>query len=161
MADPAKIDQWREGTRRWHAEHPERVREIKRRYRERNADRLRADGRERAARARREHPEKFRARDRAQKVKHRARYAFHQAQRRARLAAAAGTFTLAERTAMLEQAGHRCLACGSDERLSVDHIVPITLGGRHEAANIQPLCVRCNSRKKQRIIDYREQPDAA
>ena len=39
--------------------------------------------------------------------------------------------------------------------MTMDHIVPISAGGRHEASNIQGLCRACNLRKGARTIDYR------
>ena len=37
--------------------------------------------------------------------------------------------------------------------LTIDHIIPITQGGRHETANICLACPRCNSRKNNRTPD--------
>lgn len=75
--------------------------------------------------------------------------------RRARLLANGGTFTDAEWQAMCTQCEYRCLCCGEVRPLTMDHIIPVTKGGRHEAANIQALCQPCNSRKGDRTIDYR------
>jgi len=41
----------------------------------------------------------------------------------------------------------RCRNCGVRRNLSIDHIVPEAKGGRTELANLQTLCVRCNSAK--------------
>ena len=43
--------------------------------------------------------------------------------------------------------GYKCLACGSDEELSVDHIQPVSKGGTNDMENLQTLCRPCNSRK--------------
>lgn len=43
-----------------------------------------------------------------------------------------------------------CAECGSAERLSVDHVHPVILGGTHDFDNLQILCRSCNSRKKAR-----------
>ena len=40
-------------------------------------------------------------------------------------------------------------------KLSVDHIVPLSLGGSNDISNIQPLCRACNSIKWAKIIDFR------
>jgi 5-methylcytosine-specific restriction endonuclease McrA len=40
-----------------------------------------------------------------------------------------------------------CVACGSTERITIDHIIPIARGGAHSIGNLQPLCKSCNSSK--------------
>ena len=45
-----------------------------------------------------------------------------------------------------------CQMCGSDERLSVDHIVPRVLGGNDNPNNLQVLCSSCNSSKGGRFF---------
>jgi hypothetical protein len=52
--------------------------------------------------------------------------------------------------------GKRCLCCGSIEKISLDHVIPIQKGGKDEVENLQPLCKSCNSRKNIKIIDYRK-----
>ena len=51
-----------------------------------------------------------------------------------------------------------CQMCGSDERLSVDHIVPRTLGGDDNPNNLQVLCSSCNSSKGGRFFDRARTP---
>lgn len=51
--------------------------------------------------------------------------------------------------------GYRCLRCGEQKTLTVDHVVPLTKGGANAICNIQPLCRSCNARKKTHSIDYR------
>lgn len=49
----------------------------------------------------------------------------------------------------------KCLCCGSDKNLSIDHIIPVSIGGSNDFNNLQLLCKSCNSRKGTKIIDYR------
>ncbi len=67
-------------------------------------------------------------------------------------------FTEEDWLALLERCGHRCLACGATEDLSVDHVVPLSLGGSNAASNLQILCSRCNSQKGDVVLDYRRHP---
>jgi len=68
---------------------------------------------------------------------------------------AAGVLTADEWRQIQAQYGHRCLACGSDGPLTIDHVVPVSKGGANTAANVQPLCGPCNSSKGTKTIDYR------
>lgn len=71
-------------------------------------------------------------------------------------ARALGTHTDAEWGAMLSIFGGKCLACGTDEGVAKDHVVPIQKRGSDAIANIQPLCGPCNSGKGSlKAIDYR------
>lgn len=51
--------------------------------------------------------------------------------------------------------GYRCLCCGTTRHLGLDHIVPVSRGGKTELDNLQLLCRDCNHRKGTEIIDYR------
>jgi len=41
----------------------------------------------------------------------------------------------------------RCFYCGQKARLSLDHVIPLALGGKHEKANLVMACLSCNSSK--------------
>ncbi len=63
---------------------------------------------------------------------------------------------------VLREAGGRCALCGTtkdDAPLDVDHIVPRSLGGKTERANLQTLCARCNRSKGNKdTTDFRVGP---
>ena len=40
-----------------------------------------------------------------------------------------------------------CFACGSNENVHQDHIIPITRGGTHGIGNLRPMCRKCNDSK--------------
>ena len=82
----------------------------------------------------------------------------YEQKRRARLAEVGGDLTVDEWEAIQEYFGHKCLCCGrEDVKLTIDHVLPISLGGSHTADNIQPLCGPCNSSKRDKHIDYRKE----
>ena len=56
---------------------------------------------------------------------------------------------------ILERDGHKCLKCGGTDNLTLDHIVPLSRGGRNDKSNAQVLCVKCNSEKFTKTIDHR------
>lgn len=67
-----------------------------------------------------------------------------------------GRVTAKEWKQILEKYDHKCLCCKrKNVKLTMDHVVPLILGGAHTAENIQPLCHSCNSRKGTKAIDYR------
>ncbi len=40
-----------------------------------------------------------------------------------------------------------CFVCNSKNNQTIDHIIPISKGGRHSIGNLQTLCASCNSSK--------------
>lgn len=45
-----------------------------------------------------------------------------------------------------------CVACGSRDRIDIDHVVPLSRGGRHAIGNLQPMCRSCNSSKSSKLM---------
>ncbi len=45
-----------------------------------------------------------------------------------------------------------CAFCGTKEKITMDHIIPISRSGNHSIGNLQPLCKSCNSSKKSRLV---------
>lgn len=65
-------------------------------------------------------------------------------------AAPGGAIPTPTREAVMQRDGFRCRQCGSDDNLTLDHIVPQSKGGSHAEENLQVLCRSCNSAKKNR-----------
>jgi hypothetical protein len=53
-----------------------------------------------------------------------------------------------KRAAIYLRDGFACAYCGSDQRLSLDHLTPRELGGTHDASNLVTACVGCNSARQ-------------
>lgn len=47
---------------------------------------------------------------------------------------------------------HKCHYCKQRRVLTIDHVIPVSKGGRHIAGNIVPACRSCNSRKGDRPV---------
>lgn len=126
----------RENSRRWYDANREKARENGRRWYRAN----RKQHREACHRWEKANPEK------TLEAVHR---------RRARTIGNGGSYTVAEWREVVRQQGGRCLACGKKTKLTVDHVLPIALGGSNDISNIQGLCRSCNAVKNARHIDYR------
>ena len=56
--------------------------------------------------------------------------------------------------------GKKCLKCRTEENLTVDHIVPASLGGHDGHTNLQTLCKPCNWEKGLKVKSYRKDKDS-
>lgn len=129
----ANPERKRETNRTWYAANRERANASLRALRAVNLERTRAANRAWAA----ANPEHKRA---------------IEARRRARIAQVLATLTPQEWEAILDAAGRSCIYCGSGERLSMDHLTPLSRGGPHTAENVAPACRPCNSSKGARTV---------
>ena len=73
-----------------------------------------------------------------------------------------GSFTGEEWNNLLEENNYSCKICGSEKKITVDHIIPLVKWAEwckdnpvsykwNDIENIQPLCLSCNSRKIDKI----------
>jgi 5-methylcytosine-specific restriction endonuclease McrA len=76
-----------------------------------------------------------------------------QERRRARkMAAPIRDLTQKQWRAIKAAFGNRCAYCGEHfERLTMDHVIPLSKGGSHTASNVVPACRSCNCRKATNI----------
>ncbi|QAY17349.1 HNH endonuclease [Gordonia phage IDyn] len=54
--------------------------------------------------------------------------------------------------ALRRSQGHCAYCHRKSDRLTIDHVVPISRGGRHTIGNIVPACPRCNYQKHNRTV---------
>lgn len=80
--------------------------------------------------------------------------------RRALQRKAEGSYTKEEFETLCQHYGNICLCCGKKKKLTVDHIIPLSKGGKNSIDNIQPLCLTCNKKKATKTIDYRPMEQA-
>jgi len=66
------------------------------------------------------------------------------------------SFRRKKKKKIFERDGGICLCCGSTNNLTLDHVIPKSLGGINKAKNLQTLCFWCNTLKGSRIINYRK-----
>lgn len=60
------------------------------------------------------------------------------------------------RKAVLQRDHHQCLACGSQDILTVAHITPISQGGNSEIENLQTLCSPCQKDNHAYRVNFRK-----
>lgn len=137
LANPDKV---REKTKRWNDKHRDKVQEKSKKFKAENPDKVR----EYVRKWHTENPEKVRANNQA---------------RRARKKGNGGKVSAEEWQWLKEFYDYSCLRCGRREpeiTLTLDHVLPLALGGKNIIGNAQPLCGSCNSSKKDKYVDYRK-----
>lgn len=159
-SDPEYALTVKRGVTRRRADNPDqaqahRDREAARRKQPGFNERVRPYFREHARRYRAEHPEyteRMRAKHREWSKANPETCRAHNHARKSRQREVGGSYTAPEWQTKLDEFGHTCPACGSREKLTVDHIIPLTWGGPSYIWNLQPLCLRCNSSKRNSMI---------
>lgn len=66
-----------------------------------------------------------------------------------------GVLTIESVEHSFQESNYKCLCCGATKDLCLDHVIPLVKGGSNTEDNIQILCRKCNSKKHDKIIDYR------
>lgn len=132
----ANRDKFLSKNRKWKKDNPQKILVINRNWHRKNPSR----SKELRERWEKKNPEAKRIRDR---------------NRRARLLKSEGKFTVKEWKDLCQKYGNICLCCRKPNKLTADHVIPISKGGKNTIENIQPLCGSCNSSKHTSIIDYR------
>lgn len=64
----------------------------------------------------------------------------------------AGKIDLAAWKRKVRSSGGRCVFCKSQDKITIDHIIPLSKGGTNDIRNLQPLCNRCNAGKCAKIL---------
>lgn len=69
-----------------------------------------------------------------------------------------GTYrvTVSDWMKILRAFNHRCAYCGKAGEMTIDHVLPISRGGRHCVGNLVPACRSCNfSKGSMTIVEWR------
>lgn len=93
------------------------------------------------------------------KEKYNEKYNLYQKSRSNKKRGNGGSFTVNEWLKLKEMFNFTCLCCNKKEpeiKLTADHIIPVSKGGKSFIENIQPLCISCNSKKSTSIINYKD-----
>ena len=153
-----------EYARRYREKHPDRVKACLQSWYARNRTKVRADG----DRWRAENPEKLREQslrryasrpDRVGEINKKwkalnpEKVQEQDRRRKARIKGATVDGSVAAYwPALLRAYGGRCAYCAAPGKMTLDHVVPIALGGGHTATNVVPACAPCNLKKGTKLI---------
>jgi 5-methylcytosine-specific restriction endonuclease McrA len=144
----------RKKNRKWWSLHPEKSKEASKKWQDANPEKYQEsrdtynkahvqDARERAKKRREEKP---------------GIVSIDVRNRRAKILGAGGKITNKEWQSVLDKYGHKCIYPGcNSNNVTMDHIIPLALGGEHIVENVQPLCLHHNCEKHTKIIDYRKE----
>lgn len=147
-----------ERNRRWREKNPDKARESAQRWRQDNAEQARENSRNSYAK----HADAERAKDaqwRAENpeaMREKARKAYwnnpekHRQRSHLRRLQAEHFMVLPKEIKRLYS--QPCAECRSTEKPTIDHIIPLSRGGRHSIGNLQTLCFPCNTQKNTRTI---------
>ena len=66
-----------------------------------------------------------------------------------------GRYTIEEWKAKLEEYNYCCAYCGEEllDKITADHVIPITRGGTNYISNIVPACMHCNCSKHNKTAE--------
>lgn len=145
-------DRHNKNSRRTRANNIERARGYVRRWTEKNLERVKGTSREWS----RNNPDRVRENVRRWRTENPEKAIASVHRRRARVKGNGGSYTVQEWRELCSMYDNRCLCCGrNDVQLTVDHVLPVSMGGTSNIDNLQPLCKSCNCQKNDRHIDYR------
>jgi 5-methylcytosine-specific restriction endonuclease McrA len=154
-------------TKTWHAAHPGVKSQYAHEYYEKNAEAICAKVKQayaedpeavkrRVAQWQADNPDRVRAWRRFWKHNNPESIRVHGQRRRVRLLAVGGEISKSDWLQVLAQftvCGEVCCAyCSKPCEPTMDHVVPISRGGRHEPDNVLPACAICNASKGARLI---------
>lgn len=148
----ANSEKVKEAARKHQASHPEKHRAAVKRWRKANREKVRAAKRARYARdaaVRQSVKEGLRSYRRANPEQSR----LAKQRRRARLSGSRSLgITAAQWRALLTEFRGTCAYCKTARATTIDHVVPISKGGRDEIDNVLPACGSCNSSKNNKDL---------
>jgi 5-methylcytosine-specific restriction endonuclease McrA len=154
------IEKVREYVRKWKRAHPGPAKSTKKYVQKDNGAWAKANPEKASESARRyyaKYSEKERERQRKYYQANPGKVRVRITNRRARAMGNGGTLTVQDWKEILDKFGNKCLRCGRDDvKMTIDHVMPLALGGENSKENVQPLCRTCNSKKHIKHIDYRK-----
>lgn len=139
----------RDSSAKWRAANQAKVKEARRRYNREVRDKQLVAKREGDRKYYAANPEKFREKGRRWRCAHPEHGRRGGSKRRARKADA-GVFKITPKE-LQRLLNDSCYICGAPSE-HIDHVMPLSKGGRHSIGNLAPACQRCNLRKNALLL---------
>jgi 5-methylcytosine-specific restriction endonuclease McrA len=136
----------RQRARDYRASHPEKVAESKRKWKKANKEK----NVQSVIKYQQRYPEKHVAKTSKWRKENQDKYRNYAQNRRVRKLEN-GVFEISEKE-IQRILSMPCVNCGSKDKPTLDHIIPISLGGTHSIGNLQNLCMPCNSSKGNKVM---------
>jgi 5-methylcytosine-specific restriction endonuclease McrA len=141
-------------SKEWRIANPDKTRQYHQEYATANVEKERIRHREKSKRERLNNPEKVKERGRKWSQANPEKVAKNNHNRRVMTTGSAAFLILEKEIKHVLRTP--CAKCGSLDKLSLDHVIPLARGGRHSIGNLQSLCKPCNSSKgKKTIMEWR------
>lgn len=132
-------------SKKWREKNPQKNKEIKTRYRKNNLEKARAATRKSMAK----NPAKYKELRKNWGLKNPEKTQNKNYLRRARLLNA-GVFLVTAKD-IQKLRSKSCVYCGGASE-HIDHVVPLSRGGRHSIGNLVPSCAKCNMAKSNKFL---------
>ena len=135
--------------RKYNKEHPEKVKAYKKKYYEKNKEKIKA----RVRKYNKEHPEKVKTSNKKWQKANLEQCKIDEHKRRTRKKGNGGSYTIEEIAKLRKKSKGICKGYNrkshyvSEDKLTIDHIIPVSNGGTSNIDNIQLLCKSCNCSK--------------
>ena len=128
---PEKAEANKKRYNKWVKENPERSREIKKKYTDNNKEKIS----KRKSEYYKNNPDKWR---------------IYVSKRRALLKGAETNHISDKEISTLYASP--CFYCGATDNITMEHLIPLSRGGRHSIGNLAPMCEGCNKSKNGKLL---------
>ena len=128
---PEKAAAQKKRYEKWMKENPKRSKEIKKKYADNNKEKIA----KKKSKYYKNNPDKWR---------------IYTAKRRAIVKEAETNYISNKEISTLYASP--CFYCGETERITMEHLIPLSRGGRHSIGNLAPMCESCNKSKNDKLL---------
>jgi 5-methylcytosine-specific restriction endonuclease McrA len=146
----AHAEEYKAYSKEWRANNPEKTRQYHQEYAQAHIEEERIRHAKKSRKERLEHPERIKERSQKWYLKNREQATNKNSVYRTRKRFNGEYLVLDKELRKILTSS--CVNCGTEEKITLDHVIPIVRGGKHSVGNLQPLCKSCNSSKGKKTM---------